>query len=331
MFRFGSWYWLLLLALLPALYWVRRKALRPDLAVASTRGLAGIRSSFFAQTRWAVTALKVLALILMTAALARPQWGNREVTRLAEGINIVLAVDGSESMAAIDFELEGKPVHRLDAVKAVVRDFIARRDGDRIGLVFFGSEAYTQMPLTTDYDTVVSALDRLGIGAAGPSTAIGDALGIAVKRLRDVESETNITILLTDGRSNSGELSPEAAAEVAGKLGVKVYTIGVGTRGEAPFLVDDPLWGQRVVRRRVDIDEEALRQIAAKTGGEYFHADGLEDLKGVYETIDRLEKTEVEMKTFEEYDELYGFFLVPAFAFLVLAAVAGNTRYLEAP
>lgn len=330
MFRFEAPYWFLLLAALPLAYALRRRRPPPSVAVSSTAGLRALRPSYAARTRWLVPALKGTAFVLLVVGLARPQWGDRKTTRLTDGINIVLAIDSSQSMSALDFTLDGKRVNRLEAVKAVVRDFVGKRTGDRIGVVVFGSAAYTQLPLTTDYGTILSTLDRLKIGAAGPNTAIGDAIGIAVKRLEDVKSKSNVVILLTDGQSNSGELSPQAATEAARALGVKIYTIGIGTRGEAPFVVNDPFWGRRVVYQRVDIDEDALRAIAKETGGTYFHAEGLKGLEKVYDTIDRLEKTKVRVQSFDEYQELYPDLLFPALLLLALAALAANTRYLEA-
>jgi len=331
LFRFADPFWLLALLALPAAWWWRRRRGPPALRLATTAGFHGLRPSFWVRTRWLVPALKAAALALLVLGLARPQWGNREVVRLQEGINIVLALDLSESMAAIDFELDGQRVTRLDAVKAVVKDFVAGRSGDRLGLVVFGTEAYTQLPLTTDYDTLVATLERLEIGAAGPNTAVGDALGVAARRLQDVESRSNVVVLLTDGESNAGELAPATAAEAARQLGVKVYTIGIGSDGEAPFVVDSPLWGKRVVYQRVSMDEDTLRSVADATGGLYFRATGLDGLREVYEAIDRLEKTEVETRTFEEYDELYAAALLPALVLLLAAVAAASTRYLELP
>jgi Ca-activated chloride channel family protein len=279
--------------------------------------------------------LKWLALALMVVALARPQWGVRQNTILSEGINIILAIDLSESMAALDFKREGKVVNRLEAVKAVVADFIkarsAEQSGDRIGMVVFGTNAYTQLPLTRDYSTLIRILDRLEIGAAGKSTAIGDALGISVKRLADIKSASNLIILLTDGRSNSGSLSPDAAALVAKSRGIKVDTIGVGSKGKVPFLVKSPLFGERYVYQRVDIDEAALKQIAAKTDGLYFRAEDTESLRKIYATIDQMEKTEVEVKTYDQYNDLYVYPLLPALALLMLWTLLVNTRFLEVP
>ena len=260
-----------------------------------------------------------------------PVGGPNGMNVLTEGVNIILAVDLSESMAALDFKRKGKVVNRLEAVKGVVEDFVRKRTGDRIGLVVFGSQAYTQIPLTRDYTTIVSMLERLSIGAAGKSTAIGDAIGISLKRIGDVKSASNIVILLTDGQSNTGELTPDIAAGIAAEKGVKIYTIGVGTRGEAPFLVNDPFFGERYVYQRVDMDEDTLKAIAQRTGGMYFRAEDTAGLEKIYDTIDQLEKTEVKVERFTENRELYPFFLLPAFVLLGLWVVLTNTRFLRIP
>jgi Ca-activated chloride channel family protein len=275
--------------------------------------------------------LKYAALGLMIVALARPQWGTRQMNILTAGINIVLAVDLSESMAALDFKKDGMIVNRLEAVKGVVKSFVSNRKGDRIGMVVFGTQAYTQIPLTRDYTTIASILERLQIGAAGKSTAIGDAIGISLKRLEDIQSKTNIIILLTDGRSNAGELTPETASAIASQKNVKIYTIGVGTRGEVPFLAQHPVLGDRYVYQRVDIDEEALQDIAQKTQGQYFRAEDLEDLEKIYATIDALEKTDAQVKSFAEYREYYLYFLLPSFICLGIWIILSNTRYLSIP
>ena len=222
-----------------------------------------------------------------------------------------LAVDISGSMRAMDFQRGGKRIDRLEAVKGVVRDFIKKRTGDRIAMVVFGSNAYTQIPLTMDYNTIEYILERLEIGAAGERTAIGDAIGISLKRLQDVESKTNIIILLTDGRSNSGELTPEEASEIAAQKAVRIYTVAVGTHGEAPFAVDHPMLGRQYVLQRVDMDEESLKTIAKKTDGQFFQAADLGGLEKIYNTIDRLEKTEAEIKLYANYQDLYPYFLIP--------------------
>jgi len=323
---------MLLLAAIPLVIVYRyRRTMRPAMGVSSLGSVRGGESSAVLRVKWLLPLLKYGALFILVVAMARPQWGTRHVTILTEGINIILAMDLSESMAALDFRQETKVLNRLEAVKGVVRAFISERNGDRIGLVVFGDNAYTQLPLTRDYNTIVSVLERLRIGAAGKRTAIGDAIGISLKRLEDIESRSNIIILLTDGQSNTGELSPEAAAEIAMQEGVKVYTIGVGTRGKAPYLIQDPVWGERYVYQQVNIDEDTLRAIADKTGGAYFRAENLADLQEVYGTIDELEKTKVNIKTYAEYREYYSYLLIPAFTMLGLWIVLSNTRFLRIP
>jgi len=274
---------------------------------------------------------EIRVLVLMVIAVARPQLGTLQTTVKTKGVNIVLAVDLSESMAALDFKENGETVNRLTAVKGVIRDFIPTRENDRIGMVVFGSHVYTQLPLTRDYNAVSTVLEDLEIGAAGKSTAIGDAMGISLKRLADIPSRSNIIILLTDGRSNSGEVSPDTAARIAVERNVKIYTIGVGTRGRVPFLINDRVFGQRYVYQRVDIDEETLQSIADQTGGLYFRAENVEGLRKIYDTIGEMEKSEVKMKQFAVYDELYMYFLWAAFALLGLWVTLINTRYLRLP
>lgn len=332
MFRFASPFYLLLLVAIPALLIYRkRRRPHPTLRMSSLSAAREVPRSLAVRVRWVVPFMKYAAVGLMIIALARPQWGTRQEMVLTEGINIILAVDLSESMAALDFRREGKIVNRLEAVKGVVGDFIQRRTGDRIGLVVFGTDAYTQLPLTRDYNAIVSMLDRLEIGAAGKNTAIGDAIGIALKRLSDIESKSNIIILLTDGQSNAGQLSPQAASEIAVEKGVKIYTIGVGTRGQAPFLVRDPVFGERYVYQQVNIDEDTLKAIARKTNGLYFRAENTDALATIYDRIDALEKTEVEVKTFSEFNDLYPYLLLPAFCLMGGWAVLANTRFLRVP
>lgn len=332
MFRFASpYFFLLLIVVLPAVYFRAKRQFHPAMGVSGLGAIAGIKPSFALKIRWIIPVLKYTALCLLIAALARPQWGTKKTNIMTEGINIILAVDLSESMAALDFKRKGKIINRLEAVKGVVHDFIAKRTGDRIGMVVFGSNAYTQLPLTRDYNTIASILERLEIGAAGKSTAIGDAIGISLKRIEDIKSKSNIIILLTDGKSNSGELPPEAAAEIAVQKNIKVYTIGVGTRGKAPFLVRDAFFGERYVYHQVDIDEDTLKKIAEKTKGLYFRAEDTKALEKIYETIDKLEKTEVKVQSFAEYNELYIYFIFPAFALLCLWIILANTRFLRIP
>lgn len=332
MFKFASPYFLLVLAAIPAsIYFQKRKQVYPVMGIPALGSVRSVTPSVVLKLKWMMPVLKYAALGLVIAAMARPQWGTRQVTILSEGINIVMAVDVSESMAALDFKQGGKVVNRLEAVKSVINEFIAKRSADRIGMVVFGTHAYTQVPLTRDYNTISAILERLKIGAAGKNTAIGDAIGISLKRLEDIKSKSNVVILLTDGQSNTGELTPEVAAEIAAQKGVKIYTIGVGSKGKAPFLIKHPLLGERYVYQQVNMDQNTLILISQKTKGMYFRAADTKGLQRIYDTIDRMEKTEVKVKTFAEYRELYIYFLMPAFLILILRIVLSNTRFLRVP
>jgi Ca-activated chloride channel homolog len=274
--------------------------------------------------------MRCLAMSLCILALARPQSGNRSTEIITEGVDIMLCLDTSGSMNALDFTLDNKRVNRLQVVKKVVEEFIRGRQNDRIGMVVFAEEAFTQCPLTLDYGVLLSFLEKLEIGMAGDRTAIGSALAVCVKRLKDLKSKSKIIILLTDGRSNTGSITPATAADIAKACGIKVYTIGVGTEGEAPFLVDS-LFGQRYVYQRVDLDEEALQEIAQKTGGTYFRATNTEALKKIYQQIDKMEKTEAKVKEYMEYEELFAWFLIPGLCVLLLEIVLANTRLRKIP
>ena len=332
MLHFASPWFFLALLLVPALIAYRRRRHRPPtMGCSALYPVKALPASAALRLRAMLPAMTYAALVLMIVALARPQWGTQRTEVRTRGINIVLALDLSESMAALDFKRRGKIVNRLEAVQGVVADFVAGRTGDRIGMVVFGTHAYTQLPLTRDYNTILTMLHRLKIGAAGQRTAIGDAIGIGIKRLADIKSNSNIIILLTDGQSNAGELSPDTAAEIAREKKVRIYTIGVGSRGKAPFLVKDPIFGERYVYQRVDIDEDTLKKIAEETGGLYFRAENLEGLQEIYGTIDRLEKTDVKVDIFADYREIYPFLLIPALLLISAAVILRNTRYLVVP
>ena len=332
MFHFADPYFLGFILVIPFLVFFRsRYGKAPEIKVSSLSGTHWDQPFFPVFAIKCLSCLKYAALVFLIVALARPQWGEKKRMVVTRGINIVLALDLSESMAAFDFKLDKQIVTRLDAVKAVVSRFITKREGDRIGMVVFGSKAYTQIPLTRDYNTIAFLLDNLEIGAAGPSTAVGDAIGISLKRLEDIESKSNIIILLTDGKSNSGSLSPQAAAEIAAQRGVRIYTIGVGKTGRAPFLVKDPLFGERYVYQRVETDLESLEHIADITGGEFFTAGDTQTLDKIYKIIDRMEKTEVKVKEWADYRDLFVWFVLPGFVLLCLYVVLSNTRFLRVP
>ncbi len=330
MFRFATPWCLLLL--IPAWYFLihLKKEKADTIRVSSLDRLAKVPVTLGVRISNFMPLLKVLAVSCMILALARPQSGEQKINVMTEGVNIILALDLSESMKALDFKRDDKIITRLDAVKGVVSEFIMKRQGDRIGMVVFGSHAFTQLPLTRDYNTISFMLDRLKIGAAGPRTAIGDAIGISLKRLEDVESASNIIILLTDGKSNSGQLSWQDAIEIAAQRKVKIHTIGVGTKGEAPFLVEG-LFGQRYVYQRVDMDWEALKTIAKKTSGSFFQAEDLESLEKIYTMINALEKTKVEVEKWVEYKELYQRFLVAGLMMFLAYLVLTHTRFMRIP
>lgn len=250
MFEFGTPWAFILLLVFPLLWWVRRRREVPALRVSTTVPFSLVGRSWAVSGAKLVPLCAVLALLLMIVALARPRLGIEHSTVKTAGVNIVIALDTSGSMAALDFKQDDKVVDRLEAVKQVVDRFVAGRSGDRIGLVVFGTEAFTQIPLTRDYNTISSILEEVEIGAAGEKTAIGDALGISLKRLEDIESKSNIIVLLTDGENTAGELSPILSAELAADRGVKVYTIGVGTRERFPFLWTTRFLGSVMSTRR---------------------------------------------------------------------------------
>ncbi len=331
MFRFASpLFLLLLLAAALILFLKLRKKNSSHIKVSSLKGLENTSYSFMVTLSKLVPILKISGLIFLILALARPQFGDKKISVTTEGVNIILALDLSESMSALAFKKDNKIVTRLEAVKGVVLDFIMKREGDRIGMVVFGSNAFTQLPLTRDYNTIAFILERLKIGAAGPKTAIGDAIGISLKRLEDIKSESNIIILLTDGKSNSGELSWQDAAKIAANREVKIYTIGVGQKGKAPFLVSD-LFGQRYVYHEVDVDLKALETIAKQTNASFFQAKDLKSLGKIYEMINNLEKTKVDIEKWVEYKELYPWFLVPGLILLLFYILLSNTRFLKVP
>ena len=330
---FASPRWLLGLLTIPLLAWLRGKTGRESAFIYSSltlvKGITELSRSragaFLVNLRW-------FALALLFVGLARPQVGGGQAPLRASGIDIAVAVDLSGSMAAEDFELGGERVNRLTMLKDVLASFIENRPADRIGLVAFGSEAFIAAPPTLDHDFLGRVLKRLELGAIdGNQTAIGSALSAAVNRLRDLRSKSRIVILMTDGQNNAGKVPPLTAAEAAQALGVKVYTIGVGTRGFAPMPARDAFGRKVYVRQAVDIDEDTLKKIAEKTGGKYYRADSTETLRRVYAEIDKLEKSEQEQKRHAYYEELMSWFVVPALALLALELLLGQTVWRKLP
>ncbi|ANM28886.1 hypothetical protein ABI59_03615 [Acidobacteria bacterium Mor1] len=330
MFRFlAPWVLALLPLLLLAGFAMDRRRARGD-ARLSLPGI-GVRLRI-ARSPWIYLErlmpwLRVAALALVLVALARPQSGTRIETLTSEGVDIVVSLDNSRSMLAEDF----RPDNRLGVAKATVADFVSKRPRDRIGLVVFGGLASTRCPLTLDHEMLQSFIDQVQITPPDDrGTAIGLGLAMAVNRLRPSKAESKVAVLVTDGRNNVGSIGPEAAAEVARALGVKVYTIGVGTEGEAPI---PTTIGRRTtyVHQRLDLDEDLLRAVAEATGGRYFRATDADGLREIFETIDELETTEVEAPIRVLYAELFHWFLGPAVLLLVLERLAAATRLRRIP
>jgi len=330
--RFASPWWVLLLAVLPVvLAWRRRHpadaAVRyPSLGVlraVAPHGSGGRR-------RW-LGVLRIAGLALLAGALARPQLGRDETRVHREGVDIIVALDISGSMLAEDFTLESKRVSRLAAVKAVVRDFIGGRPDDRIGLVLFAGRPYTQSPLTLDHGWLDQNLGRAEVGLIEDGTAVGSAVATAVNRLRASTAPSKFVVLLTDGQSNAGRVSPRTAADAAAALGIKVYTIGAGTRGVAPYPATD-LFGNKVYRPMpVDIDEKTLEEIAQTTKARYFRATDTDSLREIYAEIDRAEKAPFEAPQFLDWRELYPWLAWPALMALLAEMTLGATWLRKLP
>lgn len=275
--------------------------------------------------------LRAAAILFFLLALARPRMPLQETKVQTEGIDIVLAVDASGSMRAEDFIIGNKRQNRLEVVKKVVEDFIRMRKSDRIGMVAFAARAYTVCPLTLDYDWLIKNLERVKIGSIEDGTAVGSAISSSLNRLKDTEAKTKIVILLTDGINNTGKISPLTAAEAAKALGIKVYTIGAGSKGPVPYPVRG-MWGQTVYQKvKIEIDEAILKQIARETNAKYFRATDTESLKEIYKEIDALERTPIEEIGFQEYEELFFKFLIAGLALLLFEIVLSNTILRRLP
>ena len=329
-FQFEDPWLLLFMLMLPYMFFKGKRKQQATINYSSIGTLQSIRTAqvdFFSALP---LILRILSVMLLILALARPQEGHKSQEILSVGVDIMLALDTSGSMQALDFIKNEKRDTRLAMVKDVVSKFIENRPNDRIGMVVFGSEAYTQCPLTLDQGILQSFLSKLDIGMAGDSTAIGSAVGIAVKRLKDLESDSKVIILLTDGRNNAGSLPPVQAAQTAKAFGIKIHTIGVGTHGKAPFLVNS-IFGQRYVYQEVDIDENTLKEISNLTGGQYFRATDLESLKSIYKQIDQMEKSEVKVLDHSEYTELFHYFLIPGILLLLTEIILSNSILRRIP
>ncbi|WP_298616717.1 VWA domain-containing protein [uncultured Odoribacter sp.] len=327
-FEFANpkYFWLLVL-LIPVILWYvfKEKQSHADLQFSSLRAFRGIRHAGRVWLRHLLFACKVLAIVFLIIALARPQSSNSWQTYSSEGIDIVLGLDISTSMLARDFTPD-----RLEAAKEVATKFILERPQDRIGLVVFAGESFTQCPLTTDQAVLVNLLREVQSGMIEDGTAIGLGLANAVNRLKDSPAKSKVVILLTDGVNNRGSIAPVTAAELAKTYGIRVYTIGVGTYGEAPYPVQTP-FGTQLQNIPVEIDEAVLKQIASVTGGQYFRATDNDKLQQIYNEIDQLEKSKVEVKHFSKREEQYFWFGLVGMLLLLSEALLRYTLLRKIP
>lgn len=324
--------WVLsLLPLAPLAAWYRHRASRrPTVAFSDGAALKSLPAG------WGVSAARLLpwlfgfGLACLIVAAARPQRGLEESRIRHDAIDIMLVVDVSPSMAAEDFSTATQRINRLDAAKTVIESFVARRPDDRIGAVIFSRRPFTLAPLTIDHGFFLDRMGSTEVGSLGDATGIGTALAAAVKRIEKSEARSRVVILLTDGMNNVGSITPEQAAEAAKALGIRVYTIGAGTRGTAPMPVN--FFGKVIYQRvPVEIDENLLTHIAKVTGGEYFRATDMKSLERVYRQIDQMERTEIESLHYTRYEERFAGWLMMALLLLGVERVAGIGRWEAAP
>lgn len=320
-------YFWLLLVILPMVVWYvfKERNSYADLQFSSISFFKTLKRGNRIWLRHVLFALRVLAIAFLIFALARPQSDNSWQTYNSEGIDIMLALDISGSMLARDFEPD-----RLEAAKEVATKFVLERPQDRIGLVVFSGESFTQSPLTTDKAVLVNLMKDLKSGMIEDGTAIGLGLANAVNRIKDSKAKSKVIILLTDGVNNRGAIAPMTAAELAKTFGIRVYTIGVGSLGEAPYPVQTP-WGIQLQNMPVEIDEDILTQIADMTGGKYFRATDNKKLEQIYSEIDQLEKSKIEVKHFSKKDEQYFLFALIGVLLLIVEALGKYTLLRKIP
>jgi Ca-activated chloride channel family protein len=313
---------LYLLAIIPLMiiyYLFRQEKATASFRMPGLQPFEGSGSTFRHYLRHILFVFRILALVLLIIVLARPQATNRFQDVSTEGIDIVLALDISGSMLARDFKPD-----RLEASKEVATEFISGRPYDRIGLVVFSGESFTQCPLTTDHAVLINLMREVQSGMIEDGTAIGMGLATAVNRIKDSQAKSKVIILLTDGVNNKGEIAPATAAGIAKTFGIRVYTIGVGTMGVAPYPVQTP-FGMQYQDMPVEIDEGILNEIAQTTGGRYFRATDINKLVQVYGEIDKLEKSKIDVRQFSRKEEKYFFPALIAFCIIVLEIVLRNT------
>lgn len=318
--------WLLLIVpLLIVWYIVKQRASTMALRHSSMSLLEGLPKGWRVHFRHLPIVLRFVALSALIVAFARPQTSARGENVYREGIDITLVLDISGSMLAEDL----RP-NRLDAAKQVAEEFISGRMTDRIGLVIFAGESFTQCPLTTDYTVLIDLLKKVKTGNLKDGTAIGEGIANAVNRMRASKSKSKVMILLTDGVNNMGSIDPATAAQIANTFGIRMYTIGVGTRGMAPYPVQTP-FGITYQPMPVEIDEEMLKQVATLTGGAYFRATSNQKLKDIYQEIDKMERTKIEVTEFHRYTELFYDYVLAALGFLALEFLLSGFVFRKIP
>lgn len=317
-----QWFWaLLILPILIGLYLYRYFAHKQaTLSFSSVELLQNLPGNWKVHLHWLQALLLWGGIGLLIVALARPQERLTTVERNAEGIDIVLVLDMSTSMLAEDL----KP-NRFEAARNVAKNFIDGRNSDRIGLVTFAMKSFTVVPPTLDYRLLKDLIDELEMGMIEDGTAIGMGIATAVNRLKESKAKSKVIILLTDGENNAGEIDPVTAADLAKTFDIKIYTIGAGTRGTAPYPIQDPIFGRRYQNIQVNIDEEMLAKVAKLTDGAYFRATDTEQLKKIYEQIDQLEKSEVEELIYTDYKDLYAMYLGFSIGFILLSFILSKT------
>jgi Ca-activated chloride channel family protein len=329
-FRFKNPLALVLLGLIPIIVIFRQSLFFSNtsrMVYSSITHAKQIKPSLKIRLRPLLFVLRLVFLSLLVYALARPQSGRSEREIETEGVEIVLAVDVSTSMRAEDF----KP-NRLEAVKNVVKTFLNQRVSDRIGLSIFAGQSFTQCPLTLDYGVLTELVDKLDFADQDwDGTAIGNGLANAIDLIKNSDAKSKVIILLTDGMNNQGEVDPYLAADLAKTYNVRVYTIGAGTNGVARVPVNHQYFGKQYAQMQVQIDEEILTAIADQTGGKYFRATNKDELKNIYEEIDKLERTKINVKEFTRYSELFSFFLIAALVAFIIELILGNTWLQKLP
>lgn len=313
-----EYFWLLAVIPLFLIYegWKYYRKNSPSVTFSSVSDLRGLPGNYRSYLARVSPLIYILGYALLITAMARPQLQNSNVEQTTEGIDIIISIDISTSMLAEDLQ-----PNRLIAAKEVASDFISQRTNDRIGINVFARESFTVVPPTLDHDLVQNMLQTVDVGMVRDGTAIGMGIATSINRLRESEAESKVIILLTDGMNNAGEVDPVTAGEMAASLGITLYTMGIGSRGTAPYPVDDPLFGRRYQNVQVNIDEEMLTQIAEISGGQYWRATDLNELIAIYDEIDQLERSEIEEIIFIDYEDLYPKYLGGGLLLMILAFV----------